>query len=161
MLPKDPSFQANRRLGAVQLWRIVQKSDSLQVDTSLNWCFVESAFWRAAASQKEPRFGPPQLLSIVDLPEFAPDFPTTAPLGGLFGALNTARGCREFKNAFRGGPFVLVSGKEFPNLAGALLVRWFCLSRECVVLWHRMATRGLFSRVAEQCGQRDPVRICS
>ena len=41
---------------------------------------------------------------IVDLPEFAPDFPTTAPLDGLFDALNalsTARVCRGLKNVSR------------------------------------------------------------
>ena len=112
-------------MGAVQLWRIVQKSDSLQVDTSLNWGFVESAFWRAAASQKEPRFGPPQLLSIVDLPEFAPDFPTTALFGRTNCSLGWAFRCLEHRTRLPGVQERLPRGtlrpcfrKGIPELGG-------------------------------------------
>ena len=62
--------------------------------------------------------GPP---NIVDLPEFAPVFPTTALCGRLFGVLNAleaARICPGIQERLpRGELFVLVSGKEFPDSA--------------------------------------------
>ena len=65
--------------------------------------------------------GPP---NIVDLPEFAPVFPTTALFGWAFRCFERLEclECRAHLSGIqerlpRGELFVLVSGKEFPNSA--------------------------------------------
>ena len=62
--------------------------------------------------------GPP---NIVDLPEFAPDFPTTALFGWAFRCLDRL-GCRahllgDSRTPSEGELFDLASGKEFPDSA--------------------------------------------
>ena len=89
--------------------------------------------------------GPP---NIVDLPEFAPDFPTTALFGRAFRCLERleclARLPGDSRTPSEEELFILVSGKESSNLAGALLVRWFRLFRAGIALRHRIATCGCF-----------------
>ena len=62
--------------------------------------------------------GPP---NIVDLSEFAPDFPTTALFGRAFRCLERleclARLPGDSRTPSEGELFVLVSGKEFPDSA--------------------------------------------
>ena len=89
--------------------------------------------------------GPP---NIVDLSEFAPDFPTTALFGRAFRCLERleclARLPGDSRTPSEEELFILVSGKESSNLAGALLVRWFRLFRAGIALRHRIATCDCF-----------------
>ena len=91
--------------------------------------------------------GPP---NIVDLPEFAPVFPTTAFFGWAFRCLERLE-CRahlpgDSRTPSEGELFVLVSGKESPDSA-ARTRAGSRIKRTCQVNLHRMrAPQHLLSR---------------